>query len=50
VASGGFVPGSVGLHAVLAARMFHGGAFWKYHAIHHSSEDLDWISRRASIR
>ena len=25
-------------------RMFHGGAFWKYHAIHHSSEDLDWIS------
>ena len=24
--------------------MFHGGAFWKYHAIHHSSEDLDWIS------
>lgn len=25
-------------------RMYHGGAFWKYHAIHHSSEDLDWIS------
>jgi len=25
-------------------RMFHGGAFWKYHAIHHSSEDVDWIS------
>jgi sterol desaturase/sphingolipid hydroxylase (fatty acid hydroxylase superfamily) len=25
-------------------RMFHGGAFWKYHAIHHSSEELDWIS------
>src|ERR1700759_1000190 len=25
-------------------RLFHGGAFWKYHAIHHSSEDLDWIS------
>ena len=25
-------------------RMFHGGEFWKYHAIHHSSEDLDWIS------
>jgi sterol desaturase/sphingolipid hydroxylase (fatty acid hydroxylase superfamily) len=24
--------------------MFHGGGFWKYHAIHHSSEDLDWIS------
>jgi sterol desaturase/sphingolipid hydroxylase (fatty acid hydroxylase superfamily) len=28
-----------GLH-----RMFHGGAFWKYHAVHHSSEELDWIS------
>jgi sterol desaturase/sphingolipid hydroxylase (fatty acid hydroxylase superfamily) len=25
-------------------RMFHGGGFWKYHAIHHSSKDLDWIS------
>ena len=25
-------------------RMFHGGNFWKYHAIHHSSEELDWIS------
>jgi sterol desaturase/sphingolipid hydroxylase (fatty acid hydroxylase superfamily) len=25
-------------------RMYHGGAFWKYHAIHHSSEELDWIS------
>ena len=25
-------------------RMYHGGGFWKYHAIHHSSEDLDWIS------
>ncbi len=25
-------------------RMFHGGGCWKYHAIHHSSEDLDWIS------
>ena len=25
-------------------RMYHGGAFWKYHAVHHSSEDLDWIS------
>jgi sterol desaturase/sphingolipid hydroxylase (fatty acid hydroxylase superfamily) len=27
-------------------RMFHGGRFWKYHAIHHSSEDVDWISAR----
>jgi sterol desaturase/sphingolipid hydroxylase (fatty acid hydroxylase superfamily) len=25
-------------------RLFHGGEFWKYHAIHHSSEELDWIS------
>jgi len=25
-------------------RMFHGSGFWKYHAIHHSSEDLEWIS------
>jgi sterol desaturase/sphingolipid hydroxylase (fatty acid hydroxylase superfamily) len=25
-------------------RMFHGGRYWKYHAIHHSSEELDWIS------
>ncbi len=25
-------------------RMFHGSSFWKYHAVHHSSEELDWIS------
>jgi sterol desaturase/sphingolipid hydroxylase (fatty acid hydroxylase superfamily) len=25
-------------------RIFHGAAMWKYHAIHHSSEDVDWIS------
>jgi sterol desaturase/sphingolipid hydroxylase (fatty acid hydroxylase superfamily) len=25
-------------------RMFHSGGFWKYHAIHHSSEEVDWIS------
>ena len=25
-------------------RIFHGHALWRYHAIHHSSEDLDWIS------
>jgi sterol desaturase/sphingolipid hydroxylase (fatty acid hydroxylase superfamily) len=25
-------------------RMFHGSVMWKYHAVHHSSEDLDWIS------
>ena len=28
----------------ISGRMFHGGGFWKYHAIHHSSEDVDWIS------
>ncbi len=25
-------------------RVFHGPAMWKYHAIHHSSADVDWIS------
>ena len=25
-------------------RGFHRPAMWKYHAVHHSSEDLDWIS------
>lgn len=25
-------------------RGFHRPALWKYHAVHHSSEDLDWIS------
>lgn len=25
-------------------RLFHGGGLWKYHAIHHSSEEVDWIS------
>jgi sterol desaturase/sphingolipid hydroxylase (fatty acid hydroxylase superfamily) len=25
-------------------RIFHGPAMWKYHAVHHSSEELDWIS------
>jgi sterol desaturase/sphingolipid hydroxylase (fatty acid hydroxylase superfamily) len=25
-------------------RMFHRAPLWKYHAVHHSSEDLDWIS------
>src|SRR4029079_13451726 len=25
-------------------RLFHGGEFWKYHAIHHSSAELEWIS------
>ena len=25
-------------------RLYHGAALWKYHAVHHSSEELDWIS------
>ena len=25
-------------------RLFHRGGFWRYHAVHHSSEDVDWIS------
>ena len=25
-------------------RGFHGGFLWKYHAVHHAPEDLEWIS------
>jgi sterol desaturase/sphingolipid hydroxylase (fatty acid hydroxylase superfamily) len=25
-------------------RRFHGGRWWPFHAVHHSSEDLDWLS------
>ena len=25
-------------------RLFHGATLWKYHAVHHSSEELEWIS------
>jgi sterol desaturase/sphingolipid hydroxylase (fatty acid hydroxylase superfamily) len=25
-------------------RWFHGHSMWKYHAVHHSSEELEWIS------
>jgi len=25
-------------------RIFHDGGFWKYHAVHHSSEEIEWIS------
>ena len=28
----------------LAHRFFHGRALWRFHAIHHSAEDLDWLS------
>jgi sterol desaturase/sphingolipid hydroxylase (fatty acid hydroxylase superfamily) len=24
-------------------RLFHRGAWWPFHAVHHSSEDLDWL-------
>lgn len=27
-----------------AHRLFHGRALWRFHAIHHSAEDLDWLS------
>jgi sterol desaturase/sphingolipid hydroxylase (fatty acid hydroxylase superfamily) len=25
-------------------RLFHGSLWWPFHAVHHSSEDLDWMS------
>ncbi len=25
-------------------RIYHGSTMWKYHAVHHSSRELDWIS------
>ncbi|MBI5265360.1 MAG: sterol desaturase family protein [Bradyrhizobium sp.] len=25
-------------------RLFHSGGYWKYHAVHHSAVELDWIS------
>ncbi len=28
-------------------RLFHNGRWWPFHAVHHSSEDLDWL---ASVR
>jgi sterol desaturase/sphingolipid hydroxylase (fatty acid hydroxylase superfamily) len=31
-------------------RLFHGGRLWKYPAVHHSSEELEWISARVSLR
>ncbi len=32
----------LGLYAT--HRAFHGAALWRYHAVHHSSEHLEWIS------
>jgi sterol desaturase/sphingolipid hydroxylase (fatty acid hydroxylase superfamily) len=48
----------IGIQAVLALlvadfvgywnhRLFHGKALWRFHAVHHSSEELDWL---ASVR
>lgn len=25
-------------------RLFHSGLWWKYHAVHHASQDVEWIS------
>jgi sterol desaturase/sphingolipid hydroxylase (fatty acid hydroxylase superfamily) len=25
-------------------RLFHGGGWWKYHAVHHAPEEVDWLS------
>lgn len=25
-------------------RLFHGGSWWKYHAVHHAPEEVDWLS------
>jgi sterol desaturase/sphingolipid hydroxylase (fatty acid hydroxylase superfamily) len=55
---GGFGPfaglpvwAQVGVYLILADvmlywthRLFHGESLWKYHAVHHSSEHVDWIS------
>lgn len=29
-------------------RLFHGRRFWRFHAVHHSSETLDWLSSARS--
>src|SRR5207302_10436670 len=29
-------------------RIFHGPRMWKYHAVHHSSEHVDWVSAARS--
>jgi sterol desaturase/sphingolipid hydroxylase (fatty acid hydroxylase superfamily) len=25
-------------------RIFHGGGFWRFHAVHHSAEEIDWTT------
>ncbi len=27
-----------------AHRIFHGGSFWRFHAVHHSAEEIDWTT------
>ncbi len=27
-----------------AHRVFHGGTFWRFHAVHHSAEEIDWTT------
>lgn len=27
-----------------AHRLFHGGGFWRFHAVHHSAEQIDWTT------
>ena len=45
LAAGGDLPGRLRLHDVLdSPRLSSPQPLWKYHAVHHSSEDLDWIS------
>jgi len=29
---------------ILDSPRFHRGSLWKYHAMHHASQDLEWIS------
>ena len=43
-AAGGHLPGRVGLPDVLDPPRLPSPGLWKYHAVHHSSEELDWIS------
>ena len=43
--AGDHLPGRVGLPAVLVPpRSIMARSLWKYHAVHHSSEEVDWIS------
>ena len=34
----------VDLFSYWSHRLFHRGRWWPFHAVHHSSEDLDWLS------